>query len=98
MREEYISLSTASKDVKCSRDTLPPWDSVSKAVINCIDLWIKNISREVTNNCTKKIAIYKKYLPNFEAAKDDYRIGFVKDCIEKNERYIDILKTRLGRS
>ena len=97
MREEYISLSTVSKDIQCNREALPAWEQVSKQIIACIDMWLKRISREVSLNCEKKISIYKTYLPSFESAKDDYRAGFTKDCIEKNERYMAILKTRMGR-
>ena len=44
--------------------------------------------------CEKKIGVYEKYLPGFEAVKDGYRAGIVKQCIEKNRRYAAILKTR----
>jgi hypothetical protein len=46
--------------------------------------------------CKKKIAIYQTYLPSFLEMKDEWRVGIVKKCIEKNERYIVVLKERTG--
>ena len=100
LRDEYMSLAIASKGLRdsyCSGDPMPPWEQVSGQLIGCIDLWLKRISREVMLNCEKKKMIYEKYLPDFEGAKDDYRTGIVKKCIEKNERYITVLKDRIGR-
>jgi len=97
MREEYISLSDASMDIKCGQAALPAWDDASKQLVECIDLWLKRISREVLLCCEKKIKVYQKYLADFIAAKDDYRTGIVKECIEKNERYIVTLRTRTSK-
>ena len=97
MADEYKSLSSASMDIQCGHAGLPPWREVEKRLTECIDLWLRRISREVMLCCEKKIAVYQKYLPDFEAAKDDYRIGIVKGCIEKNGRYADVLKTRTSR-
>jgi hypothetical protein len=44
--------------------------------------------------CEKKVAIYQKYLKDFEEAKDAYRAGIIKGLLEKNTRYIDVLKMR----
>jgi hypothetical protein len=96
MMEEYVSLASASQDIQCNREALPKWEQISKPIIHCIDIWLKNICREVMNNCEKKIPIYNQHLPNFIAAKDEYRAGFTKDCIAKNEGYATVLKTRIG--
>ena len=97
MMDEYKSLSSASMDVQCGHAALPPWDEAGKRLIDCIDLWLKRISREVLLCCEKKIEVYKKYLREFEAAKDGFRAGIAKDCIEKNERYAATLKTRTSK-
>jgi len=54
IREEYISLSSVSKDIQCNREALPSWEQVSKMLIECIDLWLKRISKEVIRACEKK--------------------------------------------
>jgi len=97
MREEYKSLSTASMDIKCGSTALPFWDDVEKLLIGCIDLWLKRSSREVLLCCEKKIKVYKEYLIIFEAEKDSYRVGIVKICIEKNEQYASVLRTRISK-
>jgi len=88
MKDEYVSLSAASMDIKCGSAALPSWDDVGRQLVECIDLWLSRISREVLICCEKKIGVYQKNLHDFETAKDDYRVGIVKECIEKNERYI----------
>ena len=97
MMDEYKSLSSASMDLQCGRAALPLWEEVGKRLVECIDLWLKRISREVMLCCEKKIGVYRKYLPDFEAVKDGYRAGIVKNCIEKNERYVAILRTRTSK-
>jgi hypothetical protein len=97
LREEYISLSSVSHDIQCNKEALPPWDQVSKSLIGCVDLWLKRVSKEVMITCEKKILIYKTYLNDFKETKDEYRINIIKQCIDKNERYINVLKDRLGR-
>jgi len=94
IREEYKSMSSASMDVQCGRAALPPWEDVEKRLTECADLWLRNVSREVMLCCEKKIEVYGEYLPGFEADKDGYRAGIVRQCIEKNRRYAAILKTR----
>jgi len=97
MRDEYVSLSAASMDLQCGHAALPSWDEVGKRLTECVDLWLRRVSREVLLCCEKKIGVYQKYLSDFEAAKDGYRISIVRQCIEKNERYAAILKTRTSR-
>jgi len=97
MMDEYKSLSSASMDINCGHAALPSWDEVGKRLTDCIDLWLKRISREALLCCEKKIGVYQKYLRDFEAIKDDFRAGIAKDCIEKNERYAATLKTRTSR-
>jgi hypothetical protein len=94
MKDEYESLSAASMDLQCGRESLPSWDDVEKKLIRCVDLWLRNVSHDVMLCCEKKIAVYKSYLPYFEAAKDIYRVDIIKDCIERNRHYVSILKTR----
>jgi len=91
MKDEYEALA-ANKDEDCSKSALPPWDQMKDKLIGCIDLWLKRISKEVMDACDKKIAVYKDFLRKFEETKDEFRIGIVKRCIEKNERYIRELK------
>jgi DNA-binding transcriptional regulator GbsR (MarR family) len=95
-KEEYISLSAVSKEIQCNKEPLPTWDQISQQLIERIDHWIKSISREVMITCKKKIAIYQTYLPSFIEMKDEWRTDIVKKCIEKNERYIAVLKERAG--
>jgi len=92
MRDEYVSLATASKDEQCGRDRLPPWEQVSDLLKGCVDAWLKRIAKEVMDICEKKIIVYKYYLRIFEESKDSFRAGICKECIEKNERYIRELK------
>ena len=94
IKDEYVSLSFAPKDTNCG-EVMPPWEQISEPLIECIDLWLKRIIKEVIKTCNKKITIYTKYLVKFQAAKDDFRINIVEKCIEKNVRYIEILKTRI---
>jgi len=97
MMDEYKSLFAASMDIQCGKASLLPWDDVGKRLVECIDLWLRRVSREVLLCCEKKIAVYGKYLPDFAAAQDGYRAGIVKECIEKNERYAAILRARTGK-
>jgi hypothetical protein len=92
MKDEYISLESAPRDKECTRDVLPPWEQINERLIGCIDLWLKDISKEVMGACGKKIVVYKEFLRLFEGSKDDFRSGICKECIEKNERYIRELK------
>jgi len=97
IKEEYISLSSASKEIQCNKDQLlPAWEQISQQLIDKIDQWIKSVSREVMITCKKKIAIYQNYLHSFLEMKDEWRVEIVKKCIEKNERYIVVLKERAG--
>jgi len=91
MKDEYEALA-ANKDDQCNKSALPPWEQMNNKLIGCIDLWLKRISKEVMDACDKKIAVYKDFLRKFEETKDEFRIGIVKRCIEKNERYIRELK------
>ena len=95
IKDEYVSLAAFSKEVQCARDTLPQWDDVKIKLLECIDLWIRRISIEVMRCCEKKVIIYQKYLKEFEEVKDTYRAGIVKNLLEKNLRYIDVLKMRI---
>jgi len=97
MQEEYKSLSTASMDIKCGSSTMPSWNTIESQIIGCIDIWLKKISREVLLCCEKKVKVYNKYIVDFEAAKDTYRAGIAKKCVEKNEGYITVLRTRTNR-
>jgi len=97
MRDEYVSLSAASMDIQCGKTAMPSWDDVGKQLVDCIDLWLKRVSREVLLCCDKKIGVYKEYLQNFESVKDGYRAGIVKKCIDKNERYASVLRTRTSK-
>jgi len=96
IKEEYTSLSAVSKDIQCNKEPLPTWDQISQQLTDRIDQWIKNISREVMITCKKKIAIYQNYQPSFQELKDEWRMDIVKKCIEKNEKYIAVLKERTG--
>jgi hypothetical protein len=96
MKEEYVSLSSVSEDIQCNREALPKWDQVSKKLLECIDSWLRRISKEVIRACEKKITIYKTYSDDFKEANDKYRIDICKQCIDKNERYITVLKDRLS--
>jgi len=97
MREEYRSLSAASMDIKCSSADLPSLEQMDKKLVECIDIWLGHINREVALCCEKKVKVYKKYLPYFEAAGDNYRVGIVRSCIEKNGQYATILHARSNR-
>jgi hypothetical protein len=92
MKDEYISLASASRDKECIRDALPPWEQIINQLTECIDLWLKRVSKEVMDACERKIAIYKEFLRQFVESKDDFRSGICRECIEKNERYIRELK------
>jgi len=92
MKDEYISIATASKNEQCDRDKMPQWQEMSESLIGCIDVWLKKVAKEVMDACEKKVIIYKYYLKVFEEAKDEFRTGICKECIEKNERYIRELK------
>jgi len=91
MKDEYTSI-TGSKDTQCNRDKLPPWDEMSNKIVECIDSWLKRVSKEVMDCCERKITVYKNYLRGFEKSDDDFRTSICKECIEKNERYVRELK------
>ena len=95
IRDAYVSLTSYSKEIHCSRDKLPAWDDIKTQLLECIGAWFKRICREVMRCCEKKIKIYEKFLKDFEASGDEYRTGIIKGLIEKNERYIVVLKTRI---
>jgi len=96
VRDEYDSLALASRGIQCNREALPPWEDIGGQIVTCIDMWLRYISREVIACCKKKRTIYEEYLVSFEAAGDDFRADITKHCIEKNKRYITVLKTRIG--
>jgi len=91
MKDEYVSLA-ANQEESCNRGKLPEWEEMGDQLIDCIDSWLKQITKEVMDACEKKITVYKAYLRIFEETKDDFRAGICKECIEKNERYIRELK------
>jgi len=93
IKEEYVALLT---EIHCKKETLPAWEIMSKPLIERVDLWIKNVSREIILTCRKKKAIYNNYLPIFKDMKDDWRVDIVTKCIEKNEWYDVVLKERIG--
>jgi hypothetical protein len=97
MKDEYVSLASAAKDKQCNKADLPPWDDMSGKLAECIDGWLKRIGKEVMDACDKKIAVYKKYQRGFEEAKDGYRAGICRECVEKNERYSRELKLLINR-
>jgi len=96
VRDEYDSLASASRGIQCDRDALPPWGEIGGQIVACIDMWLRYISREVITCCKKKKAIYEEYLAGFEAAGDGFRVNITRHCIEKNTKYIAVLKTRIG--
>jgi len=91
IKDEYVSIAV-NKDEHCQKDKLPPWDQMSKQMIECVDQWLKRVVVEVMDTCDKKIAVYKNYLVIFEKSGDEYRAGICKICIEKNEHYVRELK------
>lgn len=95
IKDEYVSLSSFSKEIKCSHEQFPPWENVQTQLLECLDVWIKRIAREVYRTCEKKVMIYKKYYKQFFDAKDEYRARIAQKMYEKNERYIEVLKTRI---
>jgi hypothetical protein len=96
MADEYISFSSVSNDLSCGKESLPSWTEVSKDLTDCIDLWLCRIGRETLLACQKKLGVYNSYLHNFKENKDAYRMDIVQQCIDKNRRYADVLKTRIG--
>jgi len=92
IKDEYESIESASKNENCGRDILPPWEKMSDQLIACVDMWLKRIAKEVMDACEKKIVVYKQYLQQFEETGDSYRAGICKECVGKNERYINELK------
>lgn len=97
MQDEYVALYAASKSGQCKRESLPSWDTIGGRLSECVDVWLAKISRDLLAACEKKLAVYRDYLGRFEAAKDGYRAGIVKGLIDKNERYVTVLKTRMGK-
>jgi len=95
IKDEYVALASFSKEVQCAREALPSWEIMKDQFSECVNVWLKRISREVMQCCEKKILVYRKYLAQFLAAKDEYRAGIVREVIEKNDKYIVVLKTRI---
>jgi len=94
-REEYISLSSTSKNIQCNREKLPTWEQIGEKLIAYIDLWLRRISKEVMLTCEKKNTIYKQYKKDFEEIKDNYRVDVAEKCIQKNDGYISVLTVYL---
>jgi hypothetical protein len=91
MRDEYEDIYYASVDMTCGQEKLPPWEEAGRTVGDLLDDWIAGVVTEVLKTCKQKIETYNKYLPDFEKNDDDYRVKITKDCIAKNERYIELL-------
>jgi hypothetical protein len=97
LKDEYIAIYLAARETKCHEDDVKSWEEAKDIIIKEIaDSWLKQICRECMRTCEKKVAIYRKYLPLFEDAGDDYRVKIVKDCINKNEVYITALQRRIA--
>jgi hypothetical protein len=96
LKDEYVTVYLAARETKCREDDIKLWEEAKDIIIkDIIDSWLKQICRESMRTCEKKISVYKKYLPDFETAGDDYRIKIVKGCITKNEQYITNLQRRV---
>jgi hypothetical protein len=95
VKDEYVSISTTRDDLECAKTKMPCWEEVADKLIDCIDTWLNRICREVMQNCSRKKAIYERYLHDFKEVGDNYRIDIIKKCISKNEKYITALKQRI---
>lgn len=97
IKDEYVSIARASKTYSYGRPPLPEWEAVDEQLSGHVDGWLCMVCKEVVDACGKKIRVYEEYLPGFKDAGDEFREGFTKNCVEKNERYIREIKARMGR-
>lgn len=70
---------------------LPGFDAIKEGLVGALELWTDNIRKTITRGCEKKIEAYTQYNQVFMEAKDEYFMNVVKNCIEKNKKYIDAL-------
>ncbi len=70
---------------------LPGFDSIKEGLVGALGVWTDNIRKTITSGCEKKIESYTQYMQVFMEAKDEYFINVVKNCIEKNKKYIEAL-------
>ena len=96
IREEYISLYSASKTKNCNSEELSTWEEISGLLIGCIDIWLRNICRESLRTCERQLTILKKFLSEFEASKDNYRAKVAESQIKEKDKCVASLRMRLG--
>jgi hypothetical protein len=92
IRDEYEDVFYASTDVGCGQEMLPSWEEARGIIDRFLNDWVSAVIQEVIKTCKCKIDTYNKYLPDFEKNGDEYRVKITKDCIAKNERYVELLK------
>jgi hypothetical protein len=85
VEQEYIQIFDDYIDNPCANTTIPPWNDVKQMVSAVITIWLRNVACKVSEACNQKIEVYEKYLPKFEEADDDYRIGIVKKLYRKKQ-------------
>jgi hypothetical protein len=95
IEDEYRNIFSASLRTDCSNDDIPDWDTAKAKIQTVFCQWVQYLLVEVIRTCNQKLDTYKRYLPNFTKNDDDYRGGIIKQCIEKNERYIRDLSSVL---
>jgi hypothetical protein len=88
IEDEYRNMFSASLRTDCPNDDIPDWDTAKAKIQTVFSQWVQYLLVEVIRTCNQKLDTYNRYLPNFAKNDDDYRGGIIKQCIEKNERYI----------
>jgi len=94
-RDEYEGMARADKPRGCPQQALPEWSEIGAEIEACVVGWLMEAGRETIRACKKKIAVYDEFKRYFEEAKDSFRSGIARKCMDKNERYIVAIEAML---
>jgi hypothetical protein len=74
----------------------PQWEVIKNSLREqIIKGWVTPLKQAVVETCKAKIALYEKYILTFKDIGDESRIAVSKQCIEKNQIYIQELMKRI---
>jgi hypothetical protein len=97
IEDEYRNMFSAALRTTCQKDNVPVWEDAVTKLRVFFEHWIQQLILEVIRTCKQKLDTYNRYLPSFTHNADDYRGNIIKQCIEKNERYIKGLENVLAQ-
>jgi hypothetical protein len=81
--DRYLDAYSRVFDVE---EKMPTWSDVRDSMIGIVDNWLFRVKEAVKSSCDDKIEIYNRYVLRFK--DDEHRTEIVRECNEKNKKYI----------